>query len=166
VICWNVWLHDGIQTLQPLVPTRASKSGYLTCWQRDRGRHCRCYSIGMVTAFILTRQVVFDRSDRRVRNEAARFVSVSKLAEGCTPKESDDSFNSCISIGLFRFPRCRSRCVESSYLITIDKGFAFGSDIVFTKGPLPDFYHRMNSHDSAPAVNKRDSFSGARMADA
>jgi putative flippase GtrA len=38
------------------------------------------YLIGMVTAFILTRQFVFDRSDRRVRSEGVRFVLVNLAA--------------------------------------------------------------------------------------
>ena len=35
------------------------------------------YLIGMITAFTLTRQFVFEKSERHVRSEAARFVLVN-----------------------------------------------------------------------------------------
>jgi putative flippase GtrA len=38
------------------------------------------YLIGMITAFILTRQFVFERSDRHVRSEATRFALVNLVA--------------------------------------------------------------------------------------
>lgn len=38
------------------------------------------YVIGMITAFILTRHFVFDRSERHVKSEALRFVLVNLLA--------------------------------------------------------------------------------------
>lgn len=38
------------------------------------------YVIGMITAFILTRHFVFERSDRNVRNEAMRFALVNLVA--------------------------------------------------------------------------------------
>ena len=38
------------------------------------------YLVGMATAFILNRQFVFDRSDRRVHSEMMRFVLVNLAA--------------------------------------------------------------------------------------
>jgi len=38
------------------------------------------YLVGMATAFILNRQFVFDRSDRRVHSEMMRFVLVNVAA--------------------------------------------------------------------------------------
>ena len=38
------------------------------------------YLIGMITAFSLARQYVFERSKRHVRSEAARFVLVNLAA--------------------------------------------------------------------------------------
>jgi putative flippase GtrA len=38
------------------------------------------YLVGMATAFILNRQFVFDRSDRRVHSEVMRFVLVNLAA--------------------------------------------------------------------------------------
>lgn len=38
------------------------------------------YLIGMAVAFVLTRQFVFARSDRRVQSEAMRFVLVNLVA--------------------------------------------------------------------------------------
>jgi hypothetical protein len=34
----------------------------------------------------------------------------------------------------------------------VEKGFAFGSEIVFTAGPLSSIYHRMYPHEFAPAI--------------
>ena len=34
----------------------------------------------------------------------------------------------------------------------VENGFAFGSEIVFTAGPLSSLYHRMYPHDLAPAI--------------
>lgn len=38
------------------------------------------YLIGMITAFSLTRRFVFEKSERRVRSEAMRFVLVNLAA--------------------------------------------------------------------------------------
>ena len=38
------------------------------------------YLVGMATAFILNRQFVFDRSDRRVHSEVMRFILVNLAA--------------------------------------------------------------------------------------
>ena len=38
------------------------------------------YLIGMITAFALTRQFVFEKSERHVRSEAVRFVLVNLVA--------------------------------------------------------------------------------------
>lgn len=38
------------------------------------------YLIGMAVAFVLTRQFVFERSDRRMQSEAMRFVLVNLVA--------------------------------------------------------------------------------------
>src|SRR5205823_3265475 len=34
----------------------------------------------------------------------------------------------------------------------VEKNFTFGSEIVFTSGPLSSFYDRMYPHDLAPAI--------------
>ena len=40
----------------------------------------------------------------------------------------------------------------SAVSYAVEKGLIFGSDIVFTAGPLSAFYHRMYSRDLAPAI--------------
>jgi putative flippase GtrA len=40
------------------------------------------YLIGMITAFILARKFVFDKSERHVKSEAMRFVLVNLMALG------------------------------------------------------------------------------------
>lgn len=59
----------------------------------------------------------------------------------------------CIRPATFGFP---SAGLDASWVYAvsnaIEKGSAFGSEIVFTSGPLSSFYHRMFPHEMAPAI--------------
>lgn len=59
----------------------------------------------------------------------------------------------CIKPAVFGFP---SAGLDASWVYAVSdamqKGLAFGSDIVFTSGPLSSFYHRMYPYGLAPAI--------------
>ncbi|UZE48123.1 hypothetical protein ONR75_25270 [Rhodopseudomonas sp. P2A-2r] len=59
----------------------------------------------------------------------------------------------CIRPAAFGFP---SAGLDASWIYAVsnavEKGAAFGSEIVFTSGPLSSFYHRLYPHRIAPAI--------------